>query len=74
MQSCSKEFNETSESYGNETTADAPKVLQRVTVNWGYNHPDFAQGKTKRARWSDDELQYLSKLIEAFENSNTCTR
>jgi hypothetical protein len=43
-------------------------------INWGLNHPDYGKDANKRARWSADELQYLSNLIVSLTSQDTSPR
>ena len=43
-------------------------------IHWGSNHPDYDQEKDKRARWSEEELQYLSDTITSLASTDTSNR
>jgi hypothetical protein len=43
-------------------------------INWGLNHPDYGKETNKRARWSADELQYLSNIIVTLTSQDTSPR
>ena len=43
-------------------------------INWGSKHPDYGNEKTKRAKWSDEELHYLSNLIASLTSKDTSQR
>ena len=56
------------------TASISPRFLLYDPIVWGTKHPDFDKGKDKRARWSDEELNYLRNLIVNFSQKDNCIR
>jgi len=52
-----------------------PRFIRASTpIHWGSNHPDYGKENVQRAKWSDDELQYLSNIIVSLNSKDTSHR
>jgi len=52
-----------------------PRFVRASTpIHWGSNHPDYGKENVQRAKWSDDELQYLSNIIVSLNSKGASQR